>query len=91
MNKRIEATIHGRVQGVAFRHYTSIQAHRLGVCGWVANRPDGTVRVVAEGDERVLKHFCEWLHEGPSAARVAFVDLIWLDATDEFRDFTIRG
>ncbi len=91
MNKRIEATIHGRVQGVAFRHYTSIQAHRLGVHGWVANRADGTVRVVAEGDERVLARFADWLHEGPSAARVNFVDLIWLDATGDFSDFTIRG
>lgn len=91
MNKRIEATIHGRVQGVAFRHYTSIQAHRLGVRGWVANRPDGTVRVVAEGDERALQRFSDWLHEGPSAARVDFVDLIWLDATGEFSNFTIRG
>lgn len=91
MNKRIEATIHGRVQGVAFRHDTNIQAHKLGVRGWVANRPDGTVRVVAEGDERVLRRFCDWLHEGPSAASVDFVDLFWLDATGEFSDFTIRG
>jgi acylphosphatase len=91
MNKRIEATIHGRVQNVAFRHYTSNQARLLGVRGWVANRPDGTVRVVAEGDERILARFSAWLHEGPSAARVDFVDLIWLDATGDFSDFTVRG
>lgn len=57
----------------------------------MANRPDGTVRVVVEGDGRVLARFSDWLHEGPSAARVDFVDLLWLDATGEFSDFTIRG
>jgi acylphosphatase len=91
MNKRIEAIVHGRVQGVAFRYYTDKQARLLGLCGWVANRPDGTVRVVAEGPEPNLRKFAEWLHQGPPAARVDFVDLNWLDATGEFRDFTIRG
>ncbi|MFO7632554.1 MAG: acylphosphatase [Caldilinea sp.] len=91
MNKRIEATVHGRVQGVAFRHYTNNQARILGMRGWVANRPDGSVRVVAEGAEPSLAAFVEWLQQGPAAARVDFVDVMWLDATGEFSSFTIRG
>lgn len=91
MHKRIEATIHGRVQGVAFRHYTQITARQHHLVGWVANRPDGTVRVVAEGQPGSLQSFVAWLHEGPSAAHVTYVDLRELDATGEFFSFEVRG
>ena len=91
MNQRIEATVQGRVQGVSFRYYTYHRAKGLRVTGWVQNRPDGSVRVVAEGAARDLTTLVQWLHEGPTAARVDFVDLLWLDATGEFSDFTIRG
>ena len=67
MNKRIEATVHGRVQGVAFRHYTLMEANELKLTGWVANRHDGTVRVVAEGPEPALVRLAGWLRNGPSA------------------------
>ena len=91
MHRRIEATIYGRVQGVAFRHYTQNEARRHHVVGWVANRPDGTVRVVAEGQPGSIQALAAWLHEGPPAARVEFVDLRELDATGEFGDFEVRG
>lgn len=91
MNKRIEAIVYGRVQGVAFRYATYNQATLLRLTGWVMNRLDGSVRVVAEGPERDLATLSAWLHEGPAAARVDFVDLDWLEATGEFGNFTIRG
>jgi acylphosphatase len=91
MNKRIEATVYGRVQGVAFRYATYNQATQLQLTGWVMNRPDGSVRVVAEGSERQLATLAAWLHQGPPAAHVELVDLDWLDATGEFSTFTIRG
>ena len=47
--RRVQALVHGRVQGVAFREYTRRQAVRLGLSGWVRNRPDGTVETVFEG------------------------------------------
>ncbi len=48
MRKRVVA--HGRVQGVFFRDSTRQRAEAAGVAGWVANRPDGTVEAVFEGD-----------------------------------------
>lgn len=89
-NQRIEGTIHGRVQGVAFRHHTQVEANRLHLTGWVANRGDGSVRVVAEGPEPVLRRFADWLHVGPSAAWVEDADIRWMDATGEFSGFEIR-
>lgn len=91
MNKRIEATVYGRVQGVGFRYATYNRATQLHLTGWVSNRPDGSVRVVAEGGERELALLATWLREGPTAAHVELVDLDWLDATGEFSNFTIRG
>lgn len=90
MNKRIEATVHGRVQGVAFRHYTQVEANRLRLTGWVANRANGTVRVVAEGPESPLKQLAAWLQQGPPSAWVEDVDIRWMDAADEFSRFEIR-
>ena len=90
MNKRLEATVQGRVQGVAFRHYTQVEANRLKLTGWVANRGNGTVRVVAEGPEGALKQLAAWLQQGPPAAWVEDVDLRWMDAADEFSRFEIR-
>ena len=90
MNKRIEATVRGRVQGVAFRYYTNNQARQLHLTGWVANRPDGTVRVVAEGPEPALRRLATWLEVGPPAAWVENADIRWMMAADEFKGFEIR-
>jgi acylphosphatase len=45
--KRVNLNIHGRVTGVFFRAATQREARRLGVTGWVKNRPDGTVEILA--------------------------------------------
>ncbi len=64
------ALIKGRVQGVAFRHFTRLQAEKLGVAGWVRNLPDGRVEALIGGDERQLAAMRQWLARGPAAARV---------------------
>jgi acylphosphatase len=66
--------VRGVVQGVAFRWSARRAAERLGVAGWVRNRPDGTVVAWAEADSVRLEAFEAWLCEGPPAARVAGVD-----------------
>ncbi len=90
MNKRLEAVVTGYVQGVSFRYYTRKEALRLGLTGWVANSPDGSVKVVAEGPQRQLGEFSRFLLKGPSHAHVEHVQADWLDATGEFSGFTIR-
>lgn len=88
--KRLTAIVHGRVQGVSFRHYTRLEAQRLGLVGWVANRPDGTVQVVAEGPEPVLQQLTAYLKRGPTMAHVTEVETQWPEATGEFNQFGIR-
>ncbi|GIV78881.1 acylphosphatase [Litorilinea aerophila] len=88
--QRLTAIVHGRVQGVNFRYFTLQEARRLGLTGWVANRPDGTVEVVAEGPEDALASLERWLHRGSPAARVERVEVQWSPASGEFSRFQIR-
>jgi acylphosphatase len=88
--KRFEAIVHGRVQGVSFRYYTRNEAVRLGVNGWVANLPDGTVKVVAQGKEGALGALRAFLGHGPASARVDQIDLCWVDPMDDLDHFEIR-
>lgn len=87
---RLEATVSGRVQGVSFRYYTQQRARQLGLAGWVANQPDGTVRVVAEGDVSALDDLVDFLERGSPAARVDRVEAQRLPATGTFDQFRIQ-
>jgi acylphosphatase len=64
----------GRVQGVGYRYFVMREADALGVTGFARNLPDGSVEVVAEGDEAVLADFEGRLRKGPSFARVNHVE-----------------
>ena len=88
--KQLTAIVQGYVQGVSFRYYTQRAAYRLGVKGWVANRRNGTVKVVAQGNEAALQEFLTFLHEGSPAAAVQRVDVVWQEVTEPFTTFTIR-
>ncbi len=81
----------GRVQGVGFRFSTQHTAASLGLAGWVANRIDGSVDVVAEGDERALDQFEAFLRTGPRAAHVVECRVRRGPATGVFRNFSVRG
>lgn len=87
---RLHATVHGRVQGVSFRYFVLECANRLGLSGWVRNRYDGTVEVLAEGNQGQLETLIQDLHRGSSASNVSSVDHQWDDATGEFNSFRIR-
>ncbi|PID84730.1 MAG: acylphosphatase [Chloroflexi bacterium] len=90
MTNRIEAQIYGKVQGVSFRHYTQKKASHLNLTGWVANVSDGSVRVVAEGEEDKLKQLIIFLHIGSPFAQVDQVDVSWTPATGHFHQFSVR-
>ncbi|HTP06934.1 MAG TPA: acylphosphatase [Anaerolineae bacterium] len=88
--ERLHAIVFGRVQGVSFRFYTRDTAADLGLTGWVANQYDGSVEVVAEGPRVALDQLLEYLHHGPSMARVDQVQYDFRPATREFNHFTIE-
>ena len=59
--KRIRVT--GVVQGVGFRAYVRGHAMMLGLAGYAKNMPDGSVEVVAQGQERSIEELIRTLRE----------------------------
>jgi len=80
---------HGRVQGVGYRAACEAQATSLQLGGWVRNRADGTVEVVATGSRQQLEALQQWMEQGPPAARVSKVDQETLPP-EVFHGFSFR-
>lgn len=69
------ARIHGRVQGVFFRNWAVAQARALGLDGWVRNRLDGSVELLAFGPVPAVDALIQLCGKGPPAARVDRVEV----------------
>jgi acylphosphatase len=69
----VSLRIEGRVQGVGYRWWAGGVARRLGVDGWVRNRREGWVELMAIGDPAVIDQLVQACRQGPSAARVTAV------------------
>ena len=87
---RLHAFVEGDVQGVGYRYFVVDNAHSLGLTGWVRNRYDGSVEVLAEGRRSYLEVLLDALRQGPRSARVSNVRIEWLPAEGEFSEFKIR-
>ena len=59
MTKRVEIRITGKVQAVGFRFAAQREALNLGLVGFVRNEPDGSVVIIAEGEEQDLRRLAE--------------------------------
>ncbi|NPA13154.1 MAG: acylphosphatase [Aquificae bacterium] len=79
----------GTVQGVGFRYFVKNKADQFGVKGYVRNLPDGTVEVVAEGDEETLRKFFEAIEKGPPLAEVTDIRYQFEDKEGGYTDFEI--
>ncbi len=69
--RAVRVRVGGRVQGVGFRWFVLRAAETEGVAGWVRNRDDGDVEIVAEGPPGSLAAFLDAVRTGPAGARVA--------------------
>ncbi len=87
---RLEAIVRGVVQGVGFRFFVEREARSLGVVGYVRNRGDGSLEVVAEGSRGLLEEMVASLRRGPLGAHVSGVDTRWAASQGEFKRFEIR-
>lgn len=88
---RLHAIVEGRVQGVSFRYFVREQAYFLDVSGWVRNRMDGTVEVMAEAARGQLDLLLQELHKGPPMSHVTDVQVEWLEGTGEFSTFWVSS
>lgn len=62
------------MQGVGFRWFALEAASRLGLSGWVKNRPDGVVEAQVQGPDEDVAEFAAAMRRGPTSARVDAVE-----------------
>ena len=89
MHKTGEILVLGYVQAVGFRLFTKRYADHFHITGFVQNQADGSVKVVASGDEADLVSFMEKLREGPRMAFVTDVKVRWQDKEKAHTNFDI--
>ena len=88
--------IYGRVQGVYYRISTQKKAKELGLLGWVRNRKDGSVEVLArdpkaqdQQSSSALEELYTWCQVGPQLAKVEEIDRAWMRHPEDFVQFEI--
>ena len=86
---RRRVVVHGLVQGVFFRDSTRRLAQRHGVAGWVANRQDGAVEAVFEGEADAVERLVAFSRAGPRGARVESVEVVE-EKPEGLRGFAVR-
>jgi len=88
--KRVRVRVEGLVQGVGFRYFIWRHARELGLRGFVKNMDDGSVLIVAEGEEEAVERIVELARRGPPAAIVESVDVVYEEPRGEFTRFFIN-
>lgn len=88
--KTVTMKVTGLVQGVGFRWTTQMVAQELGITGTIKNNPDGSVSIVAQGEELPLEHFIKKIKASPSVAgHVDHVDLNTVSDAEKFTRFSV--
>jgi len=82
--------IRGVVQGVGFRYWCRKRAREIGVRGYAANMPDGSVLVAFEGERGLVESFIEELKIGPTYSHVTDIGIDWYDSPKGYDDFNIK-
>ena len=87
--KRVHLIICGDVVGVGYRAWVLRLAQNFRLVGWVKNRQNRTVELVAEGEPEVLEKLIVACKKGPDVAWIEHVEITWLPASGEFVNFTV--
>jgi acylphosphatase len=89
--ERLHAIVRGQVQGVGFRWFVVRAAAQLGLDGWVMNRADRAVELVAEGPGSHLDELLATVRQGPPASSVHTVEVTRSGALGGLGGFRIRS
>ncbi len=89
MFTEIYCVITGKVQGVGYRDFVTAVAEQYRLTGWVKNREDGTVEVLAQGYPDDLKQAVEALHTGSVLSKVESMSVDWRTPQIQCDDFKV--
>ena len=71
--------------------YTQAEAEQLGVVGFVQNLTDGTVKIVAAGEDAKVDALMDWAKSGSPAAQVDNLQIESMEyQSKKFTRFEIR-
>jgi len=84
------AIFHGRVQGVFFRASIENLAKSRGIVGHVENLPNGSVKLVAQGDKKKLEEFLGHIKDHPGQAEIENVDVEYAKITCPCTEFKVK-
>lgn len=88
--EKVQLTVSGRVQGVAFRYMTKIVADRLNIKGIVRNLDDGDVYIEAQGPKEQLDVFIKAVKASPTpSGRVDQVEIVYNDQLPDYKNFKV--
>ncbi len=88
--KRVKIVVSGDVQGVFFRYNAKKEADKLAIDGWCRNEPNGSVFMIAEGEDKAVDSFARWAKEGSPLATVDEVEVVEEKPTKLEKGFEIR-
>lgn len=89
MLKQVKLIFYGRVQGIGFRYIAQRFARKLNLQGYVKNLADGSVKLIAQGDEESINNLVLEIKKY-FLSEIEKVETIWQKPTSTFRDFQIQ-
>ncbi len=87
--REIKIEAYGRVQGVRFRQFVKETADFLSLKGYVNNLIDGSVLIVAQGEENVLRDFLIKIQKGSTLSKVEGMSYHFRNQKNYFKNFEI--
>ena len=88
--RRVKIVVFGKVQQVFFRKYVEDLAISLDITGYVKNLDDGSVEVIAEGEDSDIEELIKFCNSGPNGSEVTKVEVKDEEYVGKFEDFSIR-
>ncbi len=89
MKKHAEIIISGQVQKAGFRDFIDELAFDLNLKGYVKNLDNGTVQLICEGEEELLREMVEKVNIVQYPIRVEHIDVVYTEPTGKYKTFAV--
>ncbi len=73
--KTVKLTVQGSIHGVGFKHFVKKIALSHHICGYVKNESDGTISIIAYGQDEKIEDFFKIVEAGNGYSKVDFIAL----------------
>lgn len=89
-DKELQIDISGIVQGVNLRGRINKLANALNLRGYVENNPDGSVTIIAQGNESSLDELLSYCQKPPFMVKITGMSYVWKEAVKKYNKFKIE-